>query len=184
MRVRDDSDPSAGSRAGTDDGRAERLAVLTAMAAALEDPVRLFRVLTDAEDDEDAVREVAAAYDVDEPVARTLVDLQFRRLTRAGRSRLTEELRILRTAWGPPVQARLALTGRRAVLSVDDGEQRFTASDAGALLDEVVGFLRSEIAVPRLRPVAVVVTGRATGPTGMTVRPDGSASFDYEEAGS
>ncbi|SOD94633.1 hypothetical protein [Blastococcus haudaquaticus] len=164
-----------------EDRRTERLAVLTAIGAALEDPIRLLQVITGAADDEDAVRRVAAAFAVTEPAARVLMDLQFGRLTRAARDRLTEELRILRADWGPPVEARLVLTGRTALLSVDGTERRFTAGGVNALLDEVVGFLRSEIAVSRLRPVAVVVTGRAAGPVGMTVRPDGSASFGYED---
>ena len=176
------STPAAGSSAVTDDdGRAARLAALSAIGSALEDPIRLLGIVADAYDDEDAVRKVAEAYDVDELPARALLDLQFGRLTRAARGRVTEALRILRAEWGPPVEAQLMLSGRRAVLSVDGTEHRFTAGGVHGLLDEVAGFLQSEIAVPRLRPVSVVVTGRSAGPVGMTVRPDGSASFGYED---
>jgi hypothetical protein len=169
--------------ADAEHARQERLAALATVETALADPVRLVRALTDAEDDEDAVRRISAAFDVDEQQARVLMDLQFGRLTRAGRLQLTEELRILRTEWGPPVEAGLVLTGRRsAVLSTDGTEHRVTAGGLTGLLDRVVALLWTEIAVPQLRPVVVAVTGAVAGPVGMTVRPDGTASFDYVEA--
>jgi hypothetical protein len=159
--------------------------LLSAIEVALDDPVRLVHALQGAADDQDAVRQVGAAFDADEQVARALMDLQFGRLTAASRARLADELRILRTDWGAPVDGELTLTGRRSgVLTVDGAARRFTARGLSGLLDGVAAFVRTDIAVPRLRPVAVVVTGAPGGPVGMTVWPDGTASFDYEDAGS
>lgn len=119
----------------TDDhGCAARLAVPAAIEAALDDPVRLLHAVTGAEDDEDAVRRILEAYEVDPQVARAraLLGLRFGRFTRADRARLTAELRILRAGWGPPATTRLAVTG-----------------------------------------------DVAAAPAGITVRPDGTASFDH-----
>jgi hypothetical protein len=167
-----------------DADRLEHLAVLIAIEAALDDPVRLAHVLAEADDDRDAVGRVTATFGVDERQALALLDLQFGRLTRAHRARLADELRVLRADWGPPVEGELVLTGRRtAVLSAEGTTRRLTARTLAALLDEVVALVRTTIAAPRLRPVVLTVTGATKGLAGVTVRPDGSASFDHHEDG-
>jgi hypothetical protein len=168
-----------------DSQRRARILALSAVAAALHDPARLVHAVHAAADDADAVRRISAAFGVDERQAQTLMDLQFGVLTPAHRRRVTEELGLLLAPWGTPVEGALELTGRRrALLSVDGTERRFTAGGLPGLLDEVAAFLRTEIAVPRLRPVVLTVTGGATCPVGMTVLPDGSASFGYADADS
>ena len=98
---------------------------------------------------------------------------------------MAAELALLRAAWGTPVEGELELTGgRSALLSVDGTEHRVSAADLPGLLDEAAAFLRTEIAAPRLRPVVLAVTGAPAGPIGMTVLPDGRASFDYADADS
>jgi hypothetical protein len=171
---------------GPDDHhRRSRISALTAIAAALDDPARLVHAVQGAADDEDAVRRISGAFDVDEWQAHALMDLQFGVLTPAHRSRVTAELALLRAAWGAPLEGELELTRRRrALLSVDGTERRFTAGGLPGLLDSVAAFLRSEIAAPRLRPVVLTVTGELAGPVGMTVLPDGSASLDYEDTDS
>jgi hypothetical protein len=165
-----------------DHERRSRVLALTAIAAALDDPARLVQAVQGAADDEGALRRIGAAFDVDERQAQSLMDLQFGRLTLAHRSRVAAELALLRAEWGTPVEGELELTGgRSALLAVDGTERRFTAGDLPGLIDEVAAFLRTEIAVPRLRPVILTVSGGLAGPVGMTVLPDGTTSVDHED---
>ncbi len=76
--------------------REQRISILAAFEAALTDPVRLVGVLADAEDDEDAVRRVRDAFGLSAEQAGAVLDLQFRRLHRVGRTRVADELALLR----------------------------------------------------------------------------------------
>lgn len=164
------------------DGRAQRISILAAYEAALADPVRLVGVLADAADDEGAVRRVRDAFGLSEEQAGAVLDLQFRRLHRVGRSRVADELAVLRAEWGPPLPGTLAFTSRRsAVLTLEEQEQRFTAGGGQAVLDRVTEHLLHDVAVPRLRPVVVEVSGRSGGPIRITVSPAYSASYEYGE---
>ncbi|MDT0274638.1 hypothetical protein [Blastococcus goldschmidtiae] len=155
---------------------------LAAIDAALADPVRLVAVLVDAEDDEDAVRRVRDAFDLTDEQAGSVLDLQFRRLHRAGRARVAEELRVRRTEWGPPLPGTLTFSGRRsAVLTVDGQERRFTAGGVESVLSRVSARLLDEVATPGLRPVVVEVSGLPGGPVRFTVTPPGTASFEYDD---
>lgn len=78
-----------------------RLSILAAMEGALADPVRLVGALAGAADDEDAVQRVRDAFGLSEEQATAVLDLQFRRLHRAGRARVTDELAMLRADHGP-----------------------------------------------------------------------------------
>jgi hypothetical protein len=81
--------------------RRQRLSILAAVEAALADPGRLITILTESEDDDDALRRVRTTFDLDDDVqAEAVLDLQVRRMTRANRVRIAEELRILRGDWG------------------------------------------------------------------------------------
>jgi hypothetical protein len=162
-----------------DDPRAQRLAVLAAVDAALADPARLVHLLADAEDDADAAHRIRQAFGLDEVQAAAVLDLQFRRLSRSARARLRAQLELLRTPWGPPVGARLHVSGRRsAVLTVDDVATRITGGGADDLLERVRQHLTAEVAAPQRRPVEVVLTGLPGGPGRLTVHPDGSARYD------
>jgi hypothetical protein len=85
-----------------DDGHRERLPWLSAVEASLADPVGLVRLLADAADAADAADDDAAtaraaqAFGLDRRQAEAVLDVQFRRLNRAGRDRLADEVRVLR----------------------------------------------------------------------------------------
>ena len=165
-----------------EDRRQERLAPLSAMDAALADPVRLVTVLVDAEDDEDALRRVRDTFGLTDEQAASVLDLQFRRLHRAGRARVAAELAVVRAEWGPALPATLAFTDHRsAVLTVEHEERRFTAGGTQAVLDRVTAHLLDDVAVPRLRPVVVTVDGPADAPVRVTVVPSRSASYEYAD---
>ncbi|SDE41440.1 hypothetical protein SAMN05660485_00877 [Blastococcus fimeti] len=166
------------------DGREHRLSILAATEAALADPVRLVGVLADAVDDEDAVRRVRDAFGLSAEQATAVLDLQFRRLHRAGRTRVTDEVAVLRAEWGPALPCTLRFTSRRsALLTVEEQERRFTAGGAQDVLDRVTEHLLHDVAVPRLRPVVVEVSGATGGPVRITVSPASSASYHYPEDG-
>jgi hypothetical protein len=153
---------------------------LAALDAALADPVRLVSLLADAEDERDAVRRLQAALDLSAEQARSVLSLQFGALTRARRARIAEDLAVVRAAWGPTLPATLAFSGRRsAVLTVDGEERRVTAGGVDGVLDRAVQLLVADVAVPRLAPVLVEVSGLPGGPERFTVLPSRSASFDH-----
>jgi hypothetical protein len=161
-----------------DDDRAQRLAVLAALDAALADPARLVHLLADTEDDADATHRIRQEFGLDEVQAAAVLDLQFRRLSRAAHARLAAELDVLRTPWGPPVGAHLHVTGpRSAVLTVDDVATTITGGGTDDLLERVRQHLTAEVAAPQRRPVEVVVAGLPDGPGRLTVRPDGGARY-------
>ena len=162
--------------------RQERLPVLSAVAAAFADPVRLVGILTESADDDDAARRLRDAFGLDERQAEAVLDVQVRRMTAAGRARVAEELRVLRADWGPAVGAHVRFSGRRsAVLSIDGAEHSFRGGGVQGVLDRIREFVLHEIAVPRLRPVAVRITGLPEGPIRMTCTPARDARFQYPD---
>lgn len=80
--------------------RPRRLRILTAIEAVAADPVRLGQALHEAVDDEDAVRRVGAAFELDAELAATVLDQQIRTLGPATRALRAEEIRILVTPDG------------------------------------------------------------------------------------
>jgi hypothetical protein len=157
------------------DFRRHKIRVLSAVEAAAADPLRLLEAVQAAADDEDALRRVGEAFDLDEELSQVLLDLQVRRLSIDSRSRVADELRLLRAEWGPPVEATLTMTGRRhAVLTVEGAEHRFGASGRQVLFGEVHAFVHEQVARPRLRPVVLTGGEAAGGPVRWTVWPDGS----------
>jgi hypothetical protein len=173
--------PDTGDRV-LEDGRREQLSILTAIETVLADPVRLIGLLQDAADDEDALRRVRQEFDLDRVHAEAVIDVQFRRVNRADRARIAEELRLLRAAWGSPSEASVRFTSRRsAVLSLDGAEHPFRAGGAQGVLDLVSEFVVAEVARPRLRPVVVTVTGLPGGPARMTLTPVGDGHYEYAD---
>jgi len=165
-----------------DDGRHERLSILTAIESALADPVGLLGILLDAADDGDAIARLMDAYGVEAVQAQALLDLQVRRVIPAHRARLAEELRVLRAEWGPAIEAQVGFSGRRsAVLTVDGTEHRFRAGGVNGVLEEIGAFLLEEVAVPRLRPVTATIGGLPDGPVRMTCTPARDANIEYPD---
>jgi hypothetical protein len=165
-----------------DDGRRERLSILTAIESALADPVRLLGILLDSEDDDDAIDRLMDAYGVDAVQAWSVLDLQVRRTIPAQRARLAEELRVLRTEWGPAIEAQVRFSGRRAaVLTIEGTEHRFRAGGVHGVLDKITAFVLDEVAVPTLRPVVASVAGLPDGPARMTLTPSRDGRFEYPD---
>ena len=164
------------------DARRHTIRVLSAIEAAAADPLRLIEAVQDAADDEDAVRRVGEAFDLDETLSRVLLDLQVSSLSTGSRRRVADELRLLRAEWAPPIEATLTITGRRhGVLTVDGAQHRFGASGRQVRFDEVHAFVHEQVARPQLRPVVLTGGEAAGGPVRWTVRPDGSGTA--EDAG-
>jgi hypothetical protein len=162
--------------------RAERLRILTAIEAGLADPVRLVGIVQAAADDEDAVRQLAQEYGLDDVQAQAMLDMQVKRVTVAHRALIAEELRVLRAEWGPPVEADVRFNGRRsAVLSIDAAEYSFRAGGAQGVLDRIAEFVLEEIAVPRLRPVVATITGLPDGPIRITYTPSRDGQYEYPD---
>ncbi|MCA0145778.1 hypothetical protein [Blastococcus sp. LR1] len=164
------------------DPRAEKLAILAAYEAALADPVRLVVLLADAADDDDAVRRVQEAFDLPAEQATAVLDLQFRRLSRATRAHVADELRILRAEWGPDVPATVAFTSRcSAVVTVDGDARTLSAAGAQEVLVRISAHLVDDVAVPRMCPVVAEVTGSAGGPVRIRALPSGDTSCEYAD---
>jgi len=68
----------------------QRLHIISAVDRALEDPVRVLAVIVDAENVEDATRSIRQELSLDEVQAAAILDLQWRRATRADRARARE----------------------------------------------------------------------------------------------
>ncbi len=163
--------------------RQELASTLAAMDAALADPAGLVTLLADAEDEQDAARRLQTALALSPDQAATVLDLQFGALTRARRARVAAELAVVRAECRPALHGTLAFSGRRtAVLTVDGAERRFTAGGVDGVLEQVVQHLVAEVAVPRLTPVVVEVSGSTGSLERFTVLPSRSASFDHGPA--
>lgn len=78
------------------DARRHKVRVLSAVQAAAADPLRLLEAVQEAADDEDALRRVGEVFDLDDELSQVLLDLQVRHLSIGSRSRLADELRLLR----------------------------------------------------------------------------------------
>ena len=95
---------------------------------------------------------------------------------------IAEELRVLRAEWGPPLEAHVRFTGRRsAVLEIDGAEHSFRAGGVNSVLDRIGEFVRDEVALPALRPVAATITGLSDGPIRMTYTPSGRGRYEYPD---
>jgi DNA gyrase subunit A len=71
--------------------RKERLEMLDALCAALDRRREVFVVVEAADDDEDALTGVERLLGVSPVAARAVLDIQLRRLTAQGRTRLHEQ---------------------------------------------------------------------------------------------
>jgi hypothetical protein len=163
----------------------DRLDILSALSRVLAEPTRLVALLADAEDDHDAVRRLREAYDFTSVQAEAVLDGQFRLLTRPRRSAMESELadvgEALAVPWDPPLDVRAMFRSPRQVDVVLAGvEHRVEGEDLEDCLDQVVSLVRTNLARPERRRVAVS-TGLTDGPTYVLVDPVNSASFLYDE---
>ena len=162
-------------------GARQALTQLAALEAVLADPVRLVRLLQEADDRADAVRTLGTAFGLTSEQASVVLDNQFGLLVRGRREVLADALRILRAPWGPPLELTLrARDGRSAVLELDGVEHTFGARSRHDLLDRVSAFLLEQVAVPRLRPV-VLSTDLAGGPAVLRIWPSRTTEFEYAD---
>lgn len=162
-------------------GARQALPQLAALETVLTDPVRLVRLLLDADDREDAVRKLGTSFGLPPEHSSIVLDNQFGLLVASRRAALAEELRILRAPWGPPLELTLrAGGGRSAVLGLDGTEHTFRARSRGGLLDAVTRFVQEEVAVPRLRPV-LLSTDLPGGPVLARIWPSRITEFEYAD---
>jgi hypothetical protein len=155
------------------------LAALDAVAA---DPVRLVRALREAEDRDDAVRAVSAAFALAPEQAALVLDNQFGMLVGNRRSALAEELDVLRAPWGEPLELELDVQGRRRAAVVVDGAARsFRATGLQGLLDAVATFLVEAVAAPQLRPVLVSTGLSGDWPRLLRIWPSRRIEYEYED---
>jgi hypothetical protein len=158
--------------------REQRRRVLAALAAVTADPVRLVQVVQDATDDADAARRIAEAFGLEPELADAALDLQVRRLTPSTRARLADELRVLDTPWGRPLDGELQYTTRRrATLTVDGTTHTFRGTSPNDVLQQVMAFLHEHVTVPQMRPVVLEEVGIADAAR-YVVSPDGSGYRD------
>ncbi|RBY90157.1 hypothetical protein DQ244_11845 [Blastococcus sp. TBT05-19] len=164
---------------------AERLAVLTAVDTALADLPRLIAVLSDAEDDADALRRLGHAYDLTEVQAQAVLDGQFLLLSRRHRARRAAEIQALTEGlagvWDPPLHVQAVVhspTDVRVVLA--DEEHRVRGTDLEDSLDRLVQLVRERLAGPRRRRV-VITTGLVDGPVRIELDPTGNVRFRHAD---
>jgi hypothetical protein len=170
------------STPGQDEASARQaLPQLAALEAVLADPVRLVRLLQEADDRADAVRILGPAFGLTPEQASVVLDNRFGLLVRGRREALAEAIRILRAPWGPPLELSLRARDRgSAVLELDGVEHTFGALSRHDQLDRVSAFLLEQVAVPRLRPV-VLSTDLAGGPTALRIWPSRTTDFEYAD---
>lgn len=162
-------------------GARQALPQLAALETVLTDPVRLVRLLQDADDREDAVRMLGTAFGLTPEQSSIVLDNQLALLIGERRAALAEQLRILRAPWGPPLELTLrARSGHSAVLELDGTEHAFRARSRSDLLDRVTRFLTEEVAVPRLRPV-LLSTDLPGGPVLARIWPSRMAEFEHAD---
>ena len=157
-------------------GARQALPQLAALETVLTDPLRLVRLLQDADDREDAVRMLGTSFGLPPEHSSIVLDNTFGVLVGSRRAALAEELRILRAPWGPPLELTLrARGGGSAVLGLDGTEHTFRNRSRDGLLDAVTRFVQEEVAVPRLRPV-LLSTDLPGGPVLARIWPSRIAS--------
>ena len=79
-----------------DDRQAQRLQVLEAVAAVIEDPIRFLTVVSDCQDTADAIERVTREYLVTAEIATHMLETNFRRVTITERAKIQEEIATLR----------------------------------------------------------------------------------------
>jgi hypothetical protein len=160
----------------------DHLDVLSALSQVAAEPGRLVELLAAAEDDDAAVRLLAAAYDFTPVQAQAVLDGQFRLLTRARRIAVDAALRDASTApWDPPLEVRatVRLPGT-AELVLAGVEHRVDGRDLDDCLERVASLVRRELAGPQRRRVAVS-TGLTGGPVRILVDPLGATEFVHDD---
>jgi hypothetical protein len=162
----------------------DRLAVLQALSRALADVPTLVALLAESDDDSDAARRLQEAYDFTPVQAQVVLDLQFRRVPRARRAAVDEELRDVTDAmavpWNPPLEVLATVHSPQLVELVIGGTtHRVEGADLDDCLYFLVSLVRERLARPERRNVAVT-TGLAGGPTRILVDPVGNAEFSYD----
>ena len=169
------------------DRLAERLAILSAVDDAMSDLPRLVAVLADAEDRDDALSRLRAAYGIGRVEARAVLDCPVSAFTRARRVQVRAEIETLRDGvagrWDPPLEVQAVATSPTTlVLELDDGPRVIQGADADACLHALVQAVHELVAVPRRRRVRAV-TGLPDGPASVLVDPTGNAQFAYPDDG-
>jgi hypothetical protein len=155
---------------------------LAALHTVAADPVRLVRVLSAAEDRDDAVRAVGSAFGLTPEQAAVVLDNQFGMLVGSRRSTVLEELGVLRSPWGAPLELELDLRGRRsAVVVVDGTAHRFRTGGLQGLLAEVAQFLLEAVAQPRLRPVNLTTGLSGDWPRLLRIWPSRMIQYEYDD---
>jgi len=155
---------------------------LTALSTVLADPERLVRLVRGAENRDDAVRAVGAAFALTAEQAGVVLDNQFGMLVESRRSALAEELRVLEAPWGGPLELTLDVHGRRsAAVTVDGATHSFRATGLQGLLDEVAQFLLETVAAPTLRPVLVSTGLSGDWPRVLRIWPSRVVEYEYED---
>jgi hypothetical protein len=169
-----------------DDNHRTHLAVLTALSRISADVPALAALLADADDDADAIGRLQEAYDLSPIAAQSVLDAQFKLLTRARRAELDRELHEFREAlaapWDPPLEVPATMHSPRRVVVLIAGEaHEVTGRGLRDSVDRVVVLVRELLAAPRRRRVAVTVSGGpAKAPTRILVDPVASTLFFYD----
>jgi hypothetical protein len=153
---------------------------LTALETVAADPVRLVRVLQAADDRDDAVQAVAAAFELTSDQASVVLDNQFGMLVGSRRTALADELDVLRAPWRETLDLELRISGRRAAVVVDGTEHRFRAGGLQGLLTEVAQFLQETVAEPQLRPLKVTTGLSGDWPRLLRIWPSRMIQYEYD----
>jgi hypothetical protein len=162
----------------------ERLTVLAAFSRALADVPALLALLTEADDESDAVRRLQETYGFTPLQAEVVLDLQFRRVVRANRAALDDELGDVTDAgavpWDPPLEVPATVHSPRLVeLTIGGTTHRIEGADLDDVLDQLVSLVRERLARPERRNV-VVTTDLADGPMRILIDPVSRAQFFHD----
>lgn len=124
-----------------------------------------------------ALRRLREAYDFTPGQARAVLDCQLRRISRARRAQLEDELRNLRDAlaepWDPPLEVQATIhSPQLAQLVIAGVQHRVRGENLEDCLGRVVSLVRGELAAPQRRR-ASVTTGLPGGPKRIIPRSQG-----------
>jgi hypothetical protein len=154
--------------------------VLEALTAALDDPHRLVAVVAAAEDAEDAIRALGAEFGLTPTLAQSVLDGQFRLLTRSRREAVAEDLRVEQTPVGPPLRLEATFTesDTAAAVTVDGRQYRVEGASREEIVEALADVVVERIARPLHR--TVVVDAPPGGPLKRFVATPGrSVAFEY-----